>query len=351
MIKLKYLPLLFLVSLLVGIGPATMGQRNRLRDAGASAPVLSSATISPDGETLTLVFDVAVTQGAGYNDGDLNIDSTIAGNDIGVTYVSGNGTTTHVYTLAKPTIYGDTVDLDFNGDANSLENGSGGDLAAIASGAVTEQSSLIFYWPVTADNTTITSSGGYAAAGVDVSGGLVGSADLVEVSAEAAIDTESGWTGWALKIPNGANYITFDNPFDLTAAGAVVRIEAEVFLADWVDNTRLINLVRAANDDNAFYYLINGDETRISYYGQTNNVTCTTDAASLAAGQTYPFKMQFRLGATDPSLNNVIGADNQITNTDLTAWAFSGGSMRFGNGNATGSVFYLKNIRAYSTWE
>lgn len=104
---------------------------------GASVvlPSFVSATIS--GSTLTITYSVAVTQGAGYNNSDLDLDMSVGGSNIAVTYSSGNGTATHVYTAATAAISGETVDLDFNGDANSLESASGGDLAAIVSGSVT----------------------------------------------------------------------------------------------------------------------------------------------------------------------------------------------------------------------
>lgn len=105
-----------------------------------TAPTLSSATVAANGTTLTLVFDEAVTRGSGYADADLNLDASTTGSDIGLTYVSGDGTNTFVYTIASEIQSGETVDLDFNGDADSLEDGSGNDLAAIVSGAVTNNS-------------------------------------------------------------------------------------------------------------------------------------------------------------------------------------------------------------------
>lgn len=105
-----------------------------------TAPTMSSATIASNGTTLTLVYDEAVSQGAGYNDADIDLDATSGGNDIGATYSSGDTTTTHIYTIGQVIQVGDTVNLDFNGDANSLEDGSSNDLAAITDGSVTNNS-------------------------------------------------------------------------------------------------------------------------------------------------------------------------------------------------------------------
>jgi hypothetical protein len=110
----------------------------------STPPTMSTAVISTNGVTLTLGYSESVNQGAGYNDSDIDVDCATAGNNIAVTYSSGNGTATHVYTLASPVLSGDTCNIDFNGDANSIEDGAGNDLAAIVSGAVTNSSTQAY---------------------------------------------------------------------------------------------------------------------------------------------------------------------------------------------------------------
>jgi len=105
-------------------------------------PELSSATIAADGNTLTLVFDEAVTQGSGYNDSDWDLDCTKAGDGIGITYSSGDGTTSHIYTIDQDIDRNDTVNIDFNGDTDSEEDEAGNDLAAIVSDSVTNNSAV-----------------------------------------------------------------------------------------------------------------------------------------------------------------------------------------------------------------
>lgn len=53
---------------------------------------------------------------------------------------SGDGTAMHVYTIASTIQNGETVDIDFNGDTNSIEDAAENDLAVIVSGAVTNNS-------------------------------------------------------------------------------------------------------------------------------------------------------------------------------------------------------------------
>lgn len=112
---------------------------------GTGAPILSNATIAATGFNLTLTFDMNVTQGSGYTDSsDLDVDCTVNGDNIAVAYVSGNGTSIHVYRLSK-IVYSsqyDTCNLDWAGTADGLENDSGDDLAEIVSDSITNNSNM-----------------------------------------------------------------------------------------------------------------------------------------------------------------------------------------------------------------
>ena len=113
---------------------------NNSTQGSETPPTLTGSVIASNGTTLTLTFDENVTQGSGYNDTDWDVDASVTGNDIGVTYSSGNGTATHTYTIASTIQSSDTVDIDFNGDTDSEEDGAGDDLAAIVSDSVTNNS-------------------------------------------------------------------------------------------------------------------------------------------------------------------------------------------------------------------
>ena len=111
---------------------------------GTQAPTLLSAALSTatDHEVLTLTYSAAVTQGSGYSDSALDLDASSTGNNLPVTYVSGDTSTEHVYTLGATRVGGsETVNFDFGGGTGALENGDGLDLAAITSAAVTNSSS------------------------------------------------------------------------------------------------------------------------------------------------------------------------------------------------------------------
>ena len=117
-----------------------MGQGMGAGEADATVPLMVSATIAADGDTLTLVFNEAVQQGGSYNDSHIDVDASTAGDDVGVTYVSGNESRTHIYTLDSTIVAAETVNLDFDGTANSLEDLTGNDLAAIVSKTVVNNS-------------------------------------------------------------------------------------------------------------------------------------------------------------------------------------------------------------------
>lgn len=120
-------------------------------------PTISSLTLATnsDHEELTIVFDTNVTQGTGYTGSasQLNVDASIAGTDIALTSLSGNTEATHVYSLGTTRVEsGETVDFDFDGTADALESSDGGDLAAVVSQSVTNNSS---YNPVTFSDDSI----------------------------------------------------------------------------------------------------------------------------------------------------------------------------------------------------
>ena len=103
-------------------------------------PTLSTAVIASNGTTLTLSFDTAVYDGSAYADAHWDIDASTGGDDISLTYVEGKDTSTWVFTSATTILSGETVNIDFDGTANSVENSAGNDLAAIVSTSVTNNS-------------------------------------------------------------------------------------------------------------------------------------------------------------------------------------------------------------------
>lgn len=78
------------------------------------------------------------------------MDASIGGTDIGISYQSGDGTRTHIYSISTVIREGETVDIDYSGRANGLEDANGNDLLSISSMSVTNLSedlySDIVFW-------------------------------------------------------------------------------------------------------------------------------------------------------------------------------------------------------------
>jgi hypothetical protein len=102
-------------------------------------PTISTATISANGTTLTLVFSEAVSVGSGGS-GGFNLDAATTGANLSCTYVSGTGTNTLVYTIGSTVVNGEVCDLDYVQPGNGIEDIAGVDLASITSRAVTNNS-------------------------------------------------------------------------------------------------------------------------------------------------------------------------------------------------------------------
>ncbi len=199
-----------------------------------SIPTLSSLALGTNGTTLTLVFSEAVTQGSGYADSQLDLDASVTGNDIGLTYVSGDGTDTHVYTAASTINPGETVDLDFDGTADSLESSTGGDLAAIVSASVfngSEQGGSAGFVGSSATPTSNATGGGSGAVVATYTANTSGTISYAHIYvAEAAssnfniaIYSSDGQTKLAESdltlVNNGAwTTLTLDTPITITAS-------------------------------------------------------------------------------------------------------------------------------------
>lgn len=97
-------------------------------------PLLESATIAANGETLTLVFSEAVSG----TFGSPSVAADLGGTGITATYVSGNATNTHTYTIFRRALSGEAVTITGGG----LVDGSGNTIPAFTDLAVTNNSAV-----------------------------------------------------------------------------------------------------------------------------------------------------------------------------------------------------------------
>ena len=143
--------------------------------ADTTAPTLQSATIGTDGETWTLVFDETVNIGSGGN-GGWSVTMTTAGS-VTLTYSSGDGSDTLVYTGGTTVNSGDTASngLDYTQPGDGIEDNTGNDLANIDDASITNNSTQggdncsggeeIGYTPV-GDTNTVLSDGNSRVQGI-----------------------------------------------------------------------------------------------------------------------------------------------------------------------------------------
>lgn len=119
---------------------AYTSEANDTTDAPPAAPTLSSATIATNGTTWTLAFNENVNIGAGGS-GGFAVTMSTAG-VVALTYSSGDGTTSLVYTGDVTVNSGETASsgLDYTQPGNGIEDDVGTDLATFSTEAVTNNS-------------------------------------------------------------------------------------------------------------------------------------------------------------------------------------------------------------------
>lgn len=109
----------------------------RIPPAGG-APTLNSATIPSAGNVMNLVFSASVTIGAGGNGG---VTTSMSGGAATLTYASGSGSTTLVYTISRTVNVGETGTLAYTQPGNGIEATTGGaDVVTFSGFSVTNSS-------------------------------------------------------------------------------------------------------------------------------------------------------------------------------------------------------------------
>jgi hypothetical protein len=105
-----------------------------------TAPTLTSATIGVFGSEITLLFSEAVVRNA-----ETGWTITMSSGAVAMTYASGSGSNTLVYTLNRAVWAGETGTVAWTTAANAIEDVStaGNDLATIATAAVTNNSEAV----------------------------------------------------------------------------------------------------------------------------------------------------------------------------------------------------------------
>jgi len=120
-------------------GTFDIGAYEFVSGADETAPTFTSATIGTSGTTITLAFNESVTFGAGGNGGWA---LSMSGGAVTLSYSSGSGTSSLVYSLSRTVYSGETVStgLTYTQPANGIEDTAGNDFAGTTDHAVTNNS-------------------------------------------------------------------------------------------------------------------------------------------------------------------------------------------------------------------
>jgi hypothetical protein len=100
-----------------------------------TAPTVTARTINAAGTSLTLTMSESVTvnNGTGFT-------VSLSGGAATVSYASGSGSSSLVYTLSRTVNSGETGTLDYTTVSNGIEDAAGNDLASFSSAAITNNS-------------------------------------------------------------------------------------------------------------------------------------------------------------------------------------------------------------------
>jgi hypothetical protein len=114
---------------------------------GTAPPEYNTGVIAANGTTLTVTFDTDAYQGSDWQNQDGNADCDEAGNDVPITYVSGHGSSTWVFTLGTTILSeaeGDTnCNFDMIDGTDAIVNSEDASMAVLTDGAITNNSTQI----------------------------------------------------------------------------------------------------------------------------------------------------------------------------------------------------------------
>jgi hypothetical protein len=191
----------------------------------ATAPTLSSATIPSAGTSITLAFSESVSIGSGGNAGWV---PTLTGGASAMTYSSGSGSSSLVYTLGRTVNSGETGTLAYTQPGSGVEDATGNDLATIASAAITNNSTVASFSPL--DLSPIFIYDANSLAGTLSDGNTVAANNWTDGSGNSRTLTfSSGSPTFETNEINGLPVVRFDGDAYLVNTSSVGTI-AEVFI-------------------------------------------------------------------------------------------------------------------------
>ncbi len=238
--------------------------------------------------------------------------------------------------------YGASTTLSGTGSTGLSATGSTG---FVASGGCDCTGDVIFCWEITADDLTITNSGGCAAGSGDTTGTVNSAADIV-----ANPDGDD----YALSIPTTYDYVAFDVSSNDIFDPSTGTLQFDIYMHTWVSGRHIIYMYGLAGEDElAFGTSFDEGNYRLTSEGANAGAVVIDSTETVTFNEWVTVTVKWRTGVTDPSLSMTVEATTDTTNTDLTAWDNAATAINFGNkaGSSGGNVVYLKNITIYDSWQ
>lgn len=317
---------------------ATLTTQPVTNNSTQTAPTLVSTTIAANGTDVTLVFSESVSVGAGGNDGwTLNNPTRV------MTYSSGSGSDTLVYTVATAIQDPDVPTISYTQPGNGIEATSGGrDLDSIVNNAVTNNSTVLGVVSITVgtDGTTVTVvMSANTSVGAGGSGGMTlntptsaltylsgaGTTSLVFTSASTIQDTDT---------PT-ATYVQPGDGLEATSGGA----DLASFTAKAVTNNSTQGFACSASPDFTYSTLdswtaIGYDHYVNAFFGAqwqgSNRTVCAVDFYLDEIGNVDALNYSARVySLSGGNLGSLIGTSGTVAGSSIVAgwnkFSFSSG--------------------------
>lgn len=317
-------------------------------------PTLTSATIPTSGDTVSLLFSESVTVGAGGNGGWTLNTPTDA-----MTYSSGSGSTTLVYSLASTINSTDSPTITYTQPGNGIEATTGGvDVASISAGSVT-------------NNSTQTS-------GADCSGDLMLAAsfenndDLTQGTPAGCSD---GDTTWTLTSATYSSTQAGDGTYSLSRSGTYQYASLGVSASDtfnpdefkveflaYVDTFGLLSLFESKTDTQNYIAIkVAGSSTDIRM-GLTYEVGDTIYAVTIPTSsgrvedEWFFVRAIAKVGTTGNDMKIEVcdsdGTSNCVSteaDKDHTSMSTKPTSLTVYNNSAVSGAAYVDALKVYGT--
>lgn len=193
-----------------------------------TAPTVSSRTVGANGTEFTIAFDEAVTATI---DTGFTLTPTNGGAAVTLSYTSGSGTSSLVYTASRAITRNETLTLAYTQPGDGIEDAAGNDLASFSGQAVTNNSTQ----NTTPTDLSLSNSTVLTTAGVNAVVGTLSTTDPDPGDTFTySLVAGTGDTDNALFNISGAS-LRCDDPSGLTPGEYFVRIQTSDGVATYAE--------------------------------------------------------------------------------------------------------------------